>query len=107
MWKVNQKVASQVEELLQELGGVCPRCSLRCQGVKNSSIMKDAGVKNSSDIHGTESQITPESSDNENTEEPPSKKAKILPCRLCLGLLEERYMESALKSVSLIFLILF
>ena len=29
-----------------------------------------------------------------------AKKSKILPCRLCLGLLEERYMESALESVS-------
>ena len=101
MWKVDQKVAAKVDEVLQELGGICPRCVLRCQGVKNSSIIRDAGEKNFSNISGAESQITPENSDNENIEEPPKKKAKVLPCRLCLGLLEERYMESALKSVSL------
>ena len=101
MWKVDQKVAAKVDEVLQELGGICPRCVLRCQGVKNSSIIRDAGEKDFSNISGAESQITPENSDNENIEEPPKKKAKVLPCRLCLGLLEERYMESALKSVSL------
>ena len=89
MWKVNQIYADKVKAVLDELGGICPRCILRCSGVKNSAIMRDA-----------ESQKSCGNTGNEKNDEPPSKRAKVLPCRLCLGLLEERYMESALKSVS-------
>ena len=96
MWKIDQKHAAKVKEVLNELGGVCPRCLLRCSGIKNSAIIRDA-----------ESPITNSNADSENSDEPPKKKVKTLPCRLCLGLLEERYMESALKSVSLSIMIYF
>ena len=90
MWKIDQKHAAKVKEVLNELGGVCPRCLLRCSGIKNSAIIRDAEspITNDDSIAGSE-----------DGDEPPNKKAKTLPCRLCLGLLEERYMESALKSV--------
>ena len=89
MWKINQGYADKVKEVLNELGGICPRCLLRCSGVKNSAIMRDAEKPSTHD----------ENAGKETFDEPPPKKSKILPCRLCLGLLEERYMESALKSV--------
>ena len=82
MWKFSQDRVEKVQKVLEELGGVCPRCKLRCSGVKNSSLIREAGKKVIEN------------------EEPEMKKVKILPCRLCLGLLEERYMISALKSVS-------
>jgi tRNA U54 and U55 pseudouridine synthase Pus10 len=88
MWKINQNQVNQVKTILNELEGVCPRCVLRCAGVKNSGLMREAGrqVENGQD------------------EESKAKKVKMNeeePCRLCLGLLEERYMDSALESVSL------
>ena len=81
MWQINQKYVNEVKSVLNEIGGVCPRCLLRCAGVKNSKLIQEAGEIKAED-------------------EPPTKVAKTLPCRLCIGLLEERYMESAFESVS-------
>ena len=92
MWKINQGYANKVKAVLDELGGICPRCLLRCSGVKNSAIIRDAEKPSTLD----------ENAGKEIFDEPPTKKSKILPCRLCLGLLEERYMESALESVSML-----
>ena len=83
MWQLNQKIVKDVKVVLDDIGGVCPRCYLRCAGVKNSKLIQEAG----------------ENKDDEG-DEPASKIAKTLPCRLCIGLLEERYMESAFQSVS-------
>ena len=83
MWQLNQKIVKDVKVVLDDIGGVCPRCYLRCAGVKNSKLIQEAG----------------EIKDDEG-DEPASKIAKTLPCRLCIGLLEERYMESAFQSVS-------
>ena len=94
MWKINQGYADKVKKVLDELGGICPRCLLRCSGVKNSAIMRDAEKPSTHD----------ENAGKETFDEPPTKKSKILPCRLCLGLLEERYVESALESVSILHL---
>ena len=82
MWQLNQKTVQEVKTVLNDIGGVCPRCLLRCAGVKNSKLIQEAGEIKDSD------------------EEPKAKIAKTLPCRLCIGLLEERYMESAFQSVS-------
>ena len=90
MWKVSQDYVNKVKEALNELGGVCPRCMLRCAGFKNSKAIQEAGLKN-------------ENCDDK-TEEPESKKPKLNPCLLCIGLLEERYMESAFDSVSFVIL---
>jgi hypothetical protein len=35
----------------------------------------------------------------ENEEEPPEKKIKIAPCRACLGILQEEFMEATLQKV--------
>ena len=83
MWQLNQKIVKDVKVVLDDIGGVCPRCYLRCAGVKNSKLIQEAG------------EIKEDEGD-----EPASKIAKTLPCRLCIGLLEERYMESAFQSVS-------
>ena len=83
MWQLNQKIVKDVKVVLDDIGGVCPRCYLRCAGVKNSKLIQEAG-----EIKGDEG------------DEPASKIAKTLPCRLCIGLLEERYMESSFQSVS-------
>ena len=81
MWQLNQKIVKDVRVVLDDIGGVCQRCYLRCAGVKNSKLIQEAG------------EIIDEEC------EPASKIAKTLPCRLCIGLLEERYMESAFQSV--------
>ena len=86
MWKINQSYVNKVKETLTELGGICPRCILRCAGMKNSKIIREAGLEET----------------NEEKLEPETKKVKLNPnpCRLCIGLLEERYMDSAFESVS-------
>jgi len=82
MWQLNQKIVKDVKVVLDDIGGVCQRCYLRCAGVKNSKLIQEAGeIKD------------------EECPEPASKIAKTLPCRLCIGLLEERYMESAFQSI--------
>ena len=83
MWKINQSYVNKVKETLTELGGICPRCILRCAGMKNSKIIREAGLEETS----------------EEKLEPDTKKVKLNPCRLCIGLLEERYMDSAFESV--------
>ena len=88
MWKVSQDYVNKVKDTLNELGGVCPRCLLRCAGFKNSRVIQEAGLEN-------------ENGEDKN-EEPETKKPRLNPCMLCIGLLEERYMESAFDSVSFI-----
>lgn len=65
MWRLNQEVVKKVKESLEEIGGICPRCLLRCAGVKNSGIIREAGL--------------------EKEAEPEKKRQKLDPCRLCLG----------------------
>ena len=84
MWKINQNYVDKVKNILNELGGICSRCLLRCAGVRNSNLMREADQ--AADLA-------------DSGDEPVNKKAKINPCRLCIGLLEEKYMESAFDSI--------
>lgn len=73
-----------IQKVLAEIDDVCPRCHLRLAGIKDSRRYHDFTDPKSGKI---------------DNDEPDSKRIKVSPCRACLGVLQEEFVEDTLTKV--------
>jgi hypothetical protein len=98
MWPHDVAKVAAIKEALKDVDSVCRRCILRLAGVKNSRehMTKDTKGDETKDTKADDG--SEESAASENLPQA-SKRARLTPCRTCLGVLQDDIMLPEMDKV--------